>query len=327
MRTLFTVVAGALCAFADPAAAGSLVVYCGRGEALVDPILQRFAAESGTALDVRYNQTPALATLLVSEGAESPADVIFLQDSGYLGALGEKGLLAELPTETLDRVDSRCRDPRGRWVGTSGRARVLVYNTKGVARSELPATLRELADPKWKRRVGWAPGNSSFQAHVSALRRIWGEAETRRWLEAMAANEPVVYPKNAPQVKAAAAGEIDIGWVNHYYLYRFKRPGFGAANYSFPTAGDAGNLLMLAGVGIRAGTSKRALAEALVAFLVGEEAQRAFALDGFEYPTRPGVATHPDVPPLATLNLATVDQTVLTDVGPTLALLRELGLQ
>ncbi len=321
--------AALLLLWAGPTHAGksALVVYCGRGEALVGPILEAFEADTGVRLDVRYNKTPALATQLLNEGPDSPADVIFFQDSGYLGALAARGFLQELPQDLLTRVDPRFRDAHGRWIGVSGRARVLVYNPSLVATDQLPATLWELKDPKWKGRLGWAPGNSSAQAHISALRHLWGEAKTRTWLEGMQANAPIVYPKNAPQVRAAAAGEIAIGWVNHYYLHRLKRPDFAAANYSFSTPGDAGNILMVAGVGVRTGSPRVAAAHRLMAFLTSATVQERFSAENFEYPTRPGVPTHPDVPPLAQLNLAAVDQTFLADVGPTLALLQELGLQ
>jgi iron(III) transport system substrate-binding protein len=168
--------------------------------------------------------------------------------------------------------------------------------------------------------------NSSFQAHISALRSLWGEQKTREWLTALAALEPTRYPKNAPQVAAAHAGEIAIGWVNHYYLHRKKTPNLKAANHSFPTAHDAGNIMMVSGIGIRAGSPRATEALALVGFLLGEETQTTLAQEVFEYPARPGIPTHPDVPPLESISLANVDPSALTDLGPTRALLRDLGL-
>lgn len=319
----------AVAAALDVAHAEPLVIYSGRGESLVGPIFEAFTAESGIEVDVRYNKTPAIATQVLTERQDSAADVIFLQESGYLGTLAANGLLATLPRSVLGQVDPRFRDEQGRWIGTSGRARVLVYNTQQLAPEDLPRSLSELRDPKWKGKLGWAPGNASFQAHVSALRHLWGEAQTRSWLESVGENNPTVYPKNSPQVRAAASGEIQIGWVNHYYLLRAKNsnPEIAAANYSFPTASDAGNILMVAGVAVREGTPRMQDALALVSFLTGERAQRMFAEDGFEYPTRVGAPTHADVPPLDSLRLATIDQSALTDVGPTLELLRDLGLQ
>ena len=309
---------------AEPA---PVVVYSGRGESLVGPLFERYEKETGRRLDVRYNDTAAIATRLGVEGADSAADVVFLQDSGYLGALSKAGLLETLPEETLSAVDPRFRDAEGHWVGTSGRARVMVYSTEAVSKEELPSRLEDLPNAKWKRRLGWAPGNSSFQAHVSVLRHVWGEDKTRSWLEAMKAVDPVVYPKNSPQVIAAANDEIAIGWVNHYYLRRLWEPDMKAANAGFAQAGDAGNVMMVSGVAIRKGSERQQDAERFVAWLVGPSAQQYFAEKTFEYPTRPGVPTDPGIPSLSSLGLAEIDQAWLADVGPTLVLLEELGLQ
>jgi iron(III) transport system substrate-binding protein len=311
---------------APEAPTGPVVVYSGRGESLVGGLFERLESELGIDVEVRYGDTPELVTLMLTEGAESPADIIFAQDSGHLGALASRDLLTRLDTELLSQADPRFQDAEGHWVGTSGRARVLVYNTDLPA-AELPASLKDLASPRWKGKLGWAPSNGSFQAHVSALRHIWGEDETRAWLTAVAANEPVVYPKNSPQVEAAASGAIQLGWVNHYYLHRKKTDGYKAANYSFSADGDAGNVLMLAGMGIRDGSPRAEDAQKVIAWMLSETAQDAFAQENFEYPTRPGVSTHPDVPPISSLKLATVEQAWLADLGPTRARLQDLGLQ
>ncbi|MCO5170161.1 MAG: extracellular solute-binding protein [Planctomycetes bacterium] len=310
---------------ATDASSRRVVVYCGRGEALLAPLLARYQERTGAALDVRYSGTPTLSAQLRVEGDRSPADVVIAQECGALGAIAD--LLAPLPDDLVARVDPRFRDPGGRWVGTSGRARVLVHDAARVKPEDLPRRLEDLADPRWKGRVGWAPGNASFQAHVSALRHLWGEARARAWLEAMIENAPRAYAKNGPIVEAVAAGEVDLGWVNHYYLLRLKRPGSAVANASFAEPGDAGNLLMLSGAAVRAGSPVEEEARRLVAFLVSDEAQEYFARETFEYPVVPGVATHPDVAPLEALGLATVDPVHLTDLEPTLELLRRCGLQ
>jgi len=306
-----------------------VVVYSGRGAVLVDPLFARFTEKTGIAVEVRYEKsTETLANRLATEGKETPADVFFAQDSGYLGALAAKELLRPLSSELTDQIEARHRSNSGRWIATSGRARVLVYSPERVQPEDLPGTLEELASPRFKGRVGWAPRNASYQAHVSALRKLWGEEKTEAWLKAMMALEPQTYPKNSPQVKAVSSGEIDLGWVNHYYLHKLRasNPDLKAANYSFPTEGDAGNLMMLSGAGISAHSDNVVGAEALLAYLVSEDAQSFFATQVYEYPTRPGVALHADVPALDA-SLVSVDQAALTDIGPTLTLLRKLGLQ
>lgn len=312
---------------ADASAGGPLVVYSGRSESMVGPLLKRFQDETGIELSVRYNGTAQIATQVLAEGAQSPADVVFFQESGYLATLAHSDLLHPLPDDIRNSVNGRFRDSNGYWIGTSGRARVLVYNTDAVSAHELPTSLAELSEPRWHDRLGWAPGNSSFQAHVSVLRQLWGEDRTRQWLSEVAANSPRTYARNAPQVMAAASGEIDIGWVNHYYLHQLSdRAQARVANASFNANGDAGNVLMLAGVAVTAHSQRSDQAETLVRWLVEQEAQTYFAQTNYEYPVRDDVPTHADVPALADLQLADVEQDWLTDVGPTLRLLRELRL-
>lgn len=306
-----------------------LVIYSGRGAVLVGPLFELFTKNTGIPVEVRYEKSSeALANRIVTEGKETPVDVFFAQDSGYLGALGKKGFLRKLPESLTGQIEEAYRDATNMWVATSGRARVLVYSPERVKPEELPKSLAELTDARFQGRLGWAPRNGSFQAHVSALRSIWGEEKTKAWLKGVHDLKPTVYPKNGVQVRAVSLGEIDMGWVNHYYLHKIRsgNPDLKALNYSFPTKGDAGNVMMLSGAAIGAHSDNVANAEALLSFLVSEEAQGVFASKLYEYPTRPGVPTHPEVPAL-TDSVVRVDQSALTDVAPTLQMLRDLGLQ
>ena len=306
-----------------------LVVYSGRGATLVDPLFELFTKESGVQVDVRYEKsTQTLANRIATEGAQTKADVFFAQDSGWLGALAKAGHLAELPKATLDKVSAHNRDSGGKWVATSGRARVLVYSPERVKAEDLPKSLADLPKAAKKGRIGWAPGNGSLQAHVSALRHVWGEEKTRAWLAEMKAAEPKVYPKNSPQVKAVSNGEIDMGWVNHYYLHKLRaaNPELKAANYSFSTAGDAGNLMMLSGAALVSHSKNQEAGQKLIDFLLSDNAQSYFANKTFEYPTVAGVALHKDVPPIDD-KMVRADQAHLTDLSGTLKALRELGLQ
>lgn len=311
---------------AAPMSKTELTIYSGRGESLVGPLFERIPADAPFTVTVQYGKTAEMVTRFLTEGEQSPADIIFAQDSGHLGVLAQRGALRALPAELLSTVDPSFRDDAGSWVGTSGRLRVLVYDGSTLTPEQLPKRLEDLAAPEWKGRVGWAPTNGSAHAHISALRHIWGEEKTQNWLASMKANSPISYPKNSPQVAAANDGAIAIGWVNHYYLHRLDSDGRKARNYSFTEAGDAGNVLMVSGVGVRKNTPNAEAAEAFVAWLLSEETQNYFAQEGFEYPTRPGVMTHPDVTPIAPDQLARVPQSKLADLGPTRAMLAELGL-
>lgn len=313
-----------------PADPGSLVIYSGRSEALVAPIISQFADVTGIDVEVRYGSTAEIAATLLEEGDRSPADLFFAQDPGGLGAVAKAGLFAPLPAEILEQVPARFRSPNGLWVGISGRARVVTYNTAKVSPDELPADIYDFIDPKWSGRIGWAPTNGSFQAMVTAMRATWGEEKTRAWLAGVQANQPVVFEGNAPIVEAVGAGEVDVGLVNHYYLYRFLREqgeGFGARNH-FLSGGGPGSLIMAAGAGRLAGGPNEANALRFIQFLLSTVAQQYFAGQTYEYPMVEGIVTQGGLPPLADLESSAlpIDMADLDDLQGTVLLMQETGI-
>ena len=282
----------------------AIVVYSGREEELVAPLIEQFEQASGVQVDVRYGDSAELAATLAEEGDASPADVFFAQDAGSLGAVAAEGLLTELSQELLERVDAAHRDPEGRWVGTSGRVRVLAYNTDAVAEEEVPQSVLELTDSAWEGRVGLPPTNASFQAFVSAMRLTEGDDATREWLEGIAANDPKLYESNSQVLEALAAGEIDVGLVNHYYLSLLKaeQPDAPVENHYFG-GGDPGGLVNVAGAGIVASTDQPGEAEQFVEYLLSDAGQRFYAEEAeeAEYPLVDGVEPPSGVPPLESL--------------------------
>lgn len=321
---------------ADPEAVGgdenaALIIYSGRSESLVQPIIDRFAAETGINIQVRYGSTAELAGVLLEEGQNSPADLFYAQDPGGLGAVQAAGLLALLPPETLDKVPGRFAADDGTWVGVSGRARTVVYNTNIITdpATQLPDDLWGFTDPEWNGRIGWAPANGSFQAMVTAMRAVWGDQKTRDWLQGIQANNPKVYPKNTPIVEAAANGEIDVGFVNHYYLYRFlseQGDAFPARNYFLP-GGGPGSLIMVSGAGILKGADHPENAQKFIEFLLSPEGQQYFADETFEYPVVEGIQSSV-TPSLADLDKLAVNISLadMADLAGTQDMLIELGI-
>lgn len=308
----------------------TVVVYSGREEEIVEPLFETFEQETGIRVDVRYGDSAELAATIAEEGRNSPADVFFAQDAGSLGAVADEGLLAALPESVLGRVPERFRDPDGRWVGTSGRSRVIAYNTGTVSEDDLPSSVLDLTDPKWKGRIGIAPTNASFQAFVSAMRLTLGEDETRAWLEGIKANEPKFYEKNLQILEAISSGEVDIGLVNHYYLGLLKKeqPDAPVANLFLPGS-DPGALVNCAGVGILSTAEHADAARRLVEFLLGDEGQRFYTseeAEEAEYPLVAGIAAPAGLPPLDSLQGPDVSLGALgAELESTLSLLNELG--
>lgn len=306
-------------------AAETLTVYSGRNEKLVGPLFKKFTEKTGIQVKVRYGETPQLAATLLEEGAKTPADVFFAQDAGGLGALANAGRLQQLPKETLDKVDARFRSPAGLWVGTSGRARTVAYNTKKVKAEELPRSILDFTDPKWKGRLGWAPTNASFQAFVTTLRLMKGDEAATQWLKAMKANNPRVYKNNAAIIEALARGEIDAGFVNHYYLFAAKKKGELPVANHFVEAGDPGALVNVAGVGILKESKKADAARKLAAYLLESDAQAYFSQETFEFPLVSGVKPNAALPELAKVGSPQLDLSKLDDLRGTVKLLQDTG--
>ena len=307
--------------------AGSLVVYSGRSESLVGPIIEQFRDATGIDVSVKYGSTPEVASTIIEEGSNSPADVFFAQDPGGLGAVAQTGMLAGLPDDILGLVPDWARSSDGMWVGVSGRARTVVYNTERLSEADLPGSILGFTDPAWKGRIGWAPTNASFQTMVTAMRVMWGDDKTGEWLRGIQANEPKLYPKNTPIVAAAASGEIDVGFVNHYYLHRFIQEdgeGFGARNYYLKDEGP-GSLIMVAGAGIMTTARNRENAERFLHFMLSGVAQQYFAGKTYEYPLVGDVNTHRLLVPLLDIANPGIDMTSLSDLRGTQTMLRDLG--
>jgi iron(III) transport system substrate-binding protein len=319
-------------AVSETTESNTLIIYSGRSESLVQPIIDQFSDATGIDVEVRYGSTSEIAGVLLEEGENSPADLFYAQDPGGLGAVQAAGMLATLPTELLAQVPARFASAEGQWIGISGRARVVVYNNELFTdpAAELPDDMFAFTQPEWNGRIGWAPTNGSFQAMVTAMRAAWGDEKTSEWLQGIQANNPVVYPKNTPIVAGVAAGEVEVGFVNHYYLYRFlseEGDNFPARNYFLPSGGP-GSLIMVSGAGILENAENGENAQRFIEFLLSVPGQQYFAAQTFEYPLIEGVNLIATLPPLTDLDAVAIDisLTDLADLDGTQDMLLELGI-
>ena len=306
-----------------------LTLYSGRAEVQVEPVLEEFTKATGIKVSTRYGASAELAAQIAEAGGRSKAAVFWAQDAGALGAVNEAGLFQPVPPAVAEVVDKRFRAPDDTWSGLSGRARVVVYDPRKVPAAELPATVFALTEPKWKGRLGIAPTNGSFQAFVTAMLITAGEPRTRAWLQGIKANDPKTYASNDLIVKAANEGQLDLGLVNHYYLFQLQSeigPDKTVARNHYTSGSDPGALVNVAGAGILKSSKRQADAARLLEYLVSEPAQRHFAQENFEYPLRPGVPTAAGLPPLQTAQGPSINLGDLADLDRTLELLRQTGL-
>ena len=326
-----TVLAAAGLAGCSGRSANSLVIYSGQHPQTTAALVAAFERATGISVLVRNGDEDALTDQVIAEGAHSPADVVFTENSPALWALQERHLLAQVDPSTLAQVPARFDSPSGEWVGVTARVSVLVYNTQRLSAADLPRSVLDLAAPRWSGLLGLAAGETDFQPVVTAVLRSEGPSATLTWLRAMKDNAGAhTYPDNETLVSKVNSGGAAIGLIDQYYWYRLRAQlGTGAMHSALATfaAGDPGYVVDVSGAGILASSTHRAAAQRFLAFLVSQDGQEIIAHgDSFEYPLRPGVATAAGEVPFAQLRPDPLSVGDLGDGAAAVALLQRAQL-
>jgi iron(III) transport system substrate-binding protein len=282
--------------------AGSLTVYSGQHVQTTQQLASAFEAATGISVSLRSEDEDVLADQIVNEGSHSPADVFFTENSPPLQYLASKNLLAPVEPSTLANTPARFNSPDGKWVGVSARVSVMIYNTSILKPSDLPTSVMQLADPKWKGRIGLAGSETDFQPIVTSIARTYGDQAALTWLEAVKANAGAHnYPDNETVSAQVNRGQVALGLVNQYYWYREQAEVGRADTHSaiaYFAPHDPGYVLNVSGAGILASSSHQEEAQRFLAFLTSKQGQKIIAhSDSFEYPIASGVTTaHPETP-------------------------------
>ena len=286
-----------------------VVLYSGRTENLIEPVLDAFACETGIDVAVRWGASTDLALLLAEEGNLTAADLFLSRSPGPVGFLESRGLLSVIDPDVLSLVTEENRSAASRWVGITGRKRVLVYNIDSVGADELPESVFDLTDERYGGRVAIPATNGSFVDWFTVFRDLYGTDTATQWLQDMVANDARYYPNNRSIVEASGRGEIDMGLVNHYYQYQQAAAAgdsHRAANHDLADE-DIGSLLIITAATVTASSDDTDEAGELIAYMLSPAAQRYFSQETFEYPLAAGVPPADVLPPLSALEVGSVD--------------------
>jgi iron(III) transport system substrate-binding protein len=306
----------------------SLVLYSGRSEDLIAPLIEQFTAETGIEVEVRYGSTGEMSALLLEEGDKSPAQVFLSQDAGALGALADAGLASTLPAEIAESVPAEYTSTDDTWVGVTGRARVIAYDGEQLTEADVPDSTDELTDAEWSGQVAFAPGNASFQSFVTGLRVLEGEDAADAWVSGMAANAPVLTESNGDSLELVNSGTAPLGLINHYYWFEAAAE-VGAENMRAQLKflpGEPGGIVNVTGAAILAGAEGDPDALAFVQYLLSDAGQTYFVEETYEYPLVPGVDAPEGLPSLESLVNPELDLSDLDSLAETQELLAVHGL-
>ncbi|MXP63343.1 iron ABC transporter substrate-binding protein [Roseomonas sp. M0104] len=304
-----------------------IVVYNAQHASLTKAWAAAFSRETGIAVTQRDGGDVELANQIVQEGSASPADVFLTENSPAMALVEGAGLFAPLDPATLALVPQHFRPSTGRWTGIAARSTVLAYDTRRLTPAQLPSSLMDLADPAWKGRWGASPAGADFQAIVSAMLQLKGEAATLAWLRGMKQNV-VTFRGNSVAMKAVNAGQVDSAVIYHYYFAGDRaRTGENSNNLAlhYFRHQDPGAFLSISGGGVLASSKRRPQAEAFVRWIAGPAGQAVLRDNSFEYPVAAGTPANPALEPMEKLQAPAVDPSTLNSRA-VVALMTQAGL-
>ena len=243
----------------------SITLYSGQHPQTTQKLVTAFEKQTGIKVSVRSDDEDVLAQQIVTEGSRSPADAFYTENSPPLEFLQGKGLLAAVHSSTLAATPSKYNSPQGDWVGVSARVSVLIYNPRLISKSQLPTSVMQLADPKYKGKLALAAGETDFQPIVTSVLRAHGTAATVKWLDALKANAAGhLYPDNETVASDVNKGSAALGIINQYYWYRMRAEiGAGAIHSEIAhfAPHDPGYVVDVSGAGILKSSQHQAAAQ------------------------------------------------------------------
>ncbi|CAN5310901.1 iron ABC transporter substrate-binding protein [soil metagenome] len=306
----------------------TLTVYSGQHEQTTSAVVAAFTRATGVAVDVRRGASTQLASLIVEEGAVSPADVFYSEESPPIAALDRKGLLQAVSRSALADVPAIYSARNGNWLGVSARCRVVAYNMAMVKEADLPPSILDFAVPAWKDRVAFAPSSGALSEQIEAVYLMHGHDTALAWLKGLK-NNGRVYNSNSAAMQAVERGEIAAALINNYYWFTLAQEN-GAQNMKsalhYIGRKDAGALVTVSAAGILKTSSLPELAQSFLAFMVSAAGQAAIAKSMAEYPLKAGIASPYALKPFDELDPPAITPDDLGDAPHALGLQREAGL-
>lgn len=314
-----------------PSGGGSeqtLTIYDGQHESTGEALVKAFEAKTGIDVTERSGESDELANQIVEEGAASPADIFYSEETAPMLLLAEKKRLATLPESALAPIPAGYRSPAGRWTGVSARARVVAYNPARLGPKTMPASVLNFADPRWKGRIGIVPTSGSFQEQIEAVVTLKGRAAALQWLRGLKANAEI-YKSNTDALDAVNQGQVDLALINHYYWFREvaeKGAGKVSSRLFYFENGGPGSLVNVSPIGVLESSKHQQAAAKFVAFATSKQGQQVIAKASAEYPLTAAVSTSYHLEPFEQLDPPKISPAQLGDGRKAVALLQDVGL-
>lgn len=297
--------------------AREVVVYTSVDQPFSEPVFRAFEKRSGIAVRAVYDTEEAKSTgvlnRLLAEAASPRADVFFSGDPVRPVVLTKRGLVEPYVSPNARDVPESFKAPDGSWTGSAARARVLLVNTTRVASAEMPKSVRDLANPRWKGQTAIAnPLFGTTTMHVAAMFALWGDGQARAFLRELRVNDVRVASSNGEVKRLVAAGEVAFGLADTDDASEALKDG-AEVEVVYPDQEADGTLVMPIAVVLLKGPNPE-YGRRLVDFLLSHDVERMMAESAAHMPLRTGVATPPGMRRVGDVRAMRVDYAMLGDV-------------
>lgn len=305
-----------------------LTLYSGQHAQTTEALVKAFTQATGIQVKVRRGSSAQLANQIIEEGAHSPADLFYSEESPPVAALAAKGLLAPVDAATLKQIPATYAAKDGTWVGASARCRVVAYNKGMIQQSALPTSVLDFATEAWQGKVAFVPTSGAFQEQIVAIEKLKGRDAALNWLKGLKRHGRI-YNNNKAALQAVENGEIATALINDYYWFaKAKEVGDAHMKSALYYIGrkDPGALVTVSAAGALKSSRQAAAAQRFLAFMVSARGQQAIVDSVAEYPLRPGIKSPYALKPFDQLDPPPLTPADLGDGAAALALEREAGL-
>ena len=290
----------------------AVVVYSSVDEVFARPIAERFEEATGIAVllvpDTEETKSTGLLNRLIAEQQRPQADVFWSGDPIRAELLKSRGISARYDSPSARDLPPGYSDPDLHWTGFSARARVLIYNTNLVPVDQIPESIMDLLDPRFKGQASIAnPLFGTTSMHAAALFETLGDEQAQEFFTRFIANGGAIVSSNGEVRRRVGAGDFAVGITDTDDFNVAVQEGR-SVGIVYPDQDGMGTLIIPNAVVLVEGGPNPESGKRFIDYLLGSQTEQALAeSDAAQMPLRPGIPVPPHVRPLATISQMRVD--------------------
>ena len=279
-----------------------VVIYTSVDQIFSEPILNNFEEETGITVkavfDTEETKSTGVLNRLIAEKDNPQCDVFWSGDPVRTIVLKNKGITTPYHSKVADDIDPVFKDADHHWTGFSARARVLIYNKDLLGKVDVPKSIFDLTNEKYKGKVVIANplfGTTTF--HIAALFSVMGDEKAKQFLTDLKNNDVVIATSNGDVKKRVIKGEVACGLTDTDDAFEAVKEGANVGIVFLDQQG-MGSLIMPNTVNLIKNSKQAENGKKLIDYLLSKETEAKLAISCAQMPLHKGVETPKDVPSL-----------------------------